>query len=101
MKTFYICTKNVLQQFWNTHFREWHGTELPDGRMIIAVKEFNANKLDEWLQHPEVEELPHPMSGDIVSTKHHGALKHLGVLPTDNMHKISKKLAKVNPLMAL
>lgn len=100
MKTYYICSKEVLQQYWNTHFK-WHGTELPDGRMIIVIEAINARMEDEWSQHPEVEALPHPLSGEHVSSEHANVLKHLGVTPNHTMHDVSKHLAKINPMMAL
>lgn len=101
MKTYYICTKAVLHQHGMNCFKQWHAIDLPDGRVLVAVTARDSNLEYQWSQQPDVEEMPHPMSGDSISPAHHNELKHLGVTPNDSTMKVAKKLAKINPMMAL
>ena len=101
MKTYYICSKQAMHQNAMKCFKQWHAIDLPDGRVLMAGTIRDENLGVQWSQHSEVEEMPHPMSGDSISLAHHNALKHLGVTPNDSTLKVAKKLAKVNPMLAL
>ena len=101
MKTYYICSKTSLHQHAMQHFKRWDAIDLPDGRILVAATVRDENLEEQWLKKSSAEELPHPLSGDSISLAHHNALKHLGVLPNDNIFKVAKKLAKVHPMMAL
>jgi hypothetical protein len=102
MKTFYLCTKADFvghhHQFQNSHY-----IDLDDGKILLCAEFRNEEFEGRWLKQPHILELPHALSGEVLTQAHVDQLaEHIpGVSVSDNAWTLAKKVAKIHPLMSL
>ena len=100
MKLLYICSKQI-HQIHSHHMAESHYIDLPNGEVLVAAQFRNDHLESTFSDHPDVQALPHPFSGDPVGPEIAGKLAHIGVEKHHRHHHVGEKAGKVHPLMKM
>jgi hypothetical protein len=102
MKLYYIAPKEVYFAGYR-HMSESHAIDLPDGKSVLIAAQFaDDNSEAAWSSHNNVLPLPHPLSGETITSEHVSYLgERLGVNETHNVFQVAKAAAKFHPLMKL
>lgn len=98
MRTFYVCPKTTLTQFSQKMMH--HYIDL-DATYVLVCGEFPADGEEEFLKQPNVEPLPHPLSGKTIANHPHFPLlkTKVGAQVSDSTFDLSERARTFHPLM--
>lgn len=108
MKLLYICSKNTYDAM--AHWAsESHWIELPNREILISAEFRNDHLESQFSEHPGIQALPHPFSGEAIGPEIAAKLGHLEIHEKDgqktkiaehhNHHHVSKAAGRIHPLM--
>ena len=100
MRLLYICGKDT-HRIHSSLMANSHYIDLPNGEILVAAQFSDDHLEGRFSEHPAVQPLPHPFSGEPVGDAIATKLGHLGVTKDHNHYQVAQLAGKIHPLMKM